>query len=226
MPMIRSFTVAAARSAPLACAILAAPLLALAGDAPAAAPAPPAASEANPALSAPAVQADAEAPQMPGRTLGGRVITGEAARWTQEGSRQIKERHFAEALGAFKHAADLDSNHPVVWNNLGTAYLTVDKPMKAESAFRRAIKLDPNYAMAHYNLGAVRDARLDYDGAIASYARAFELDPLLADPKNNPAVVNNTHLAAVNLILYQRQLGALGTGITPVKHADDEPPPE
>ena len=129
-------------------------------------------------------------------------------------------RHFPEAVKAFEAAANADPKHPVVWNNLGTAYLGIDKQGRALHAFNKAIDLDPNYALAHYNIGAVKDAVLDYDAAIASYARAIELDPMLMDPAVNPPVVNNTHLAAIQLVLYAQQAGARGGKVTPV----DEPP--
>ena len=154
--------------------------------------------------------------------MGGRPIHGEATRWTIEGVQQLKARHLPEAVNAFEKAADADPNHPVVWNNLGTAYLALDHGGKAEGAFKRAIGLDPNYALAHYNLGSVRDAALDYDGAISSYARALELDPKLDDPAVNPAIVNNTHLAAVHLILYRKLGGTLGGSVTTI----DNPGPK
>ena len=110
----------------------------------------------------------------------------------------------------------------MLWNNLGTAYLAMDKRSSAESAFKKAIHLDPNYALAHYNLGAVHDASLEYDAAVLSYARALELDPKLLDPAVNPTIVNNTHLAAVHLLLYNRQAGARVGKVTTV----DEPAPK
>jgi tetratricopeptide (TPR) repeat protein len=153
-------------------------------------------------------------------TLGGRPLHGDATRLTAEGTEQLKARHFPEAVKAFEAAAKADPKHPVVWNNLGTAYLSIEKQSKALSSFKKAIDIDPNYALAHYNIGAVKDAVLDYDGAMVSYARAIELDPMLMDPAVNPPVVNNTHLAAIQLLLYGQQVGARGGKVTPV----DEPP--
>jgi tetratricopeptide (TPR) repeat protein len=135
----------------------------------------------------------------------------------------IQAHHFTEAVKAFEQATKVDPKHPVLWNNLGTAYLDIDKRSNAESAFKKAIELDPNYALAHYNLGAVRDAALDYDAAVASYARAIELDRKLLDPAVNPAIVNNQHLAAIQLVLYGRQAGARGGKVTTVDDPGTKP---
>lgn len=156
------------------------------------------------------------------KLLGGRPIKPEAARWTELGLQQIRLRHFKEGIEAFRKATDEDPKHPVVWNNLGSAYLSLGNPLKAKGAFKKAISLDPNYAMAHYNLGAVLDDELDYDGAVVSYARALELDPALGSAEKNPAIVNNSHLAAIHLVLYKRQVGALGTGITATETVTEE----
>lgn len=189
-------------------------------------PEPEAVPAAPPAPSEPLGEpvSDTGEPAPPSQLLGGRPVAPEAARLTELGLQLMRQRHFAEAIDTFKSAASADSKHPVLWNNLGSAYLTLGKPIKAQGAFSRAISLDPNYAMAHYNLGAVLDEGLDYDGAVASYARALELDPALGRPEKNPSVVNNTHLAAVHLVLYKRQVGALGTGITPVTGPDEGSP--
>jgi len=148
----------------------------------------------------------------------------DATKLTTEGSEQLRMRHYKEAVKAFEGAADVDPTHPVVWNNLGSAYLALGKQRKAQKSFEKAIDLDPNYALAHYNYGAVRDAVLDYDGAIAAYARALELDPMLMDPAVNPPVVNNQHLPAVQLVLYGQHAGSRGGKVTQVDEAATKKP--
>lgn len=137
----------------------------------------------------------------------------EAERLNELGIKETRSSHFDEAIAHFKQAIRSDPRRPLYWNNLGSVYLSIGKYGPAVRAFQKAIRIDPNYAPAHYNLGAARDALLDYDRAVGSYARAFELDPALSDPVNNPPVVNNTHLTAVHLLIYQRQIGALGAAL-------------
>ena len=160
---------------------------------------------------------EASAPNAADRPEGGKAIVGESARWNEEGIRQTRARHFNEAIDAFKKAIDADKRQPILWNNLGSVYLTVSRLYAAEGAFKQALKLDPNFALAHYNLGAAYDANLDYEGAIESYARALELDPKLGDASYNPPVVNNSKMTEVHLLLYKRQAGALGAPLTSVR---------
>ena len=131
----------------------------------------------------------------------------------QKGIDLTKSKRYDRAIDAFKAATAANPNEPAYWNNLGVAYLTLGEHSSARSAFKRAVKADPYYATGHYNLGAVEDLELNYDAAIESYARAIELDPGMADPAKNPLIVNNTHMAAINLTLYKRGIGAAGSGL-------------
>jgi len=150
------------------------------------------------------------------------VAAGEAQNAFNDGVKLYRAGKFKEAIAAFALAATTDKDHPVVWNDLGTAWLSSGHPDKALSSFRRALHIAPNYALAHYNLGAAQDQLRDYENALQSYARALELDPTLADPAVNPSIVNNKHMVAVHTILYQKQIGALGAAMPPVTQAGDQ----
>ena len=150
--------------------------------------------------------------------------TVDAARFNEKGIEETRRRHFDEGIEALRAAIRSDRKQPAYWNNLGSVYLTIDKPILASRCFRRAIGIDPNNALAWYNLGAARDALLDYDGAIENYARALELDPSLRNVSKNPSVVNNTHMAAISLTLYRKQAGALGAPLSsPGSHTEGRP---
>jgi tetratricopeptide (TPR) repeat protein len=109
-----------------------------------------------------------------------------------------------------EYALKLDPQSPTLWLNQGTLQSGLGKHSVAESAYKKALDLDPNNALAHYNLGAVYDLKKDYDAAIEEYRRALVLDPELGDARKNPQVVNNEHLLAVKLQIYQSQTGAFG----------------
>lgn len=155
-------------------------------------------------------------------TIGGIPVSVAGGEATLRGQEELHMRHFKEAVTAFEQACELEPGNPVAWNNLGSAHLTMGELGNAESNFKKALKIDPNYALAHYNYGVTRDLLKDYEGAIAAYTRALELDPELQDPGVNPAIVNNEHLVAVHLLLYRRQAGSLGAGVTPVVREEPE----
>lgn len=114
------------------------------------------------------------------------------------------------ALAYQEYAIRLDGTSAVLWLNLGTMQQTMGKLSAAEDSYRKSLAIDPNDGLTHYNLGVVYDTRKDYDKAIDEYRQALVLDPALGDPKKNPQVVNNEHLLAVKLEIYQDQAGSLG----------------
>jgi cytochrome c-type biogenesis protein CcmH/NrfG len=57
----------------------------------------------------------------------------------------------------FKDALDRDPEYVEAWNNLGSAYLDVDRMEDAVAAFRNALDLRATYADAHFNLATTLD---------------------------------------------------------------------
>ena len=120
-----------------------------------------------------------------------------------------RRAYFREAEQAYQASLKL-AEDPLVYNNLGSLYLTIGRLSAAAASFNRAIRLDPNFALAYYNLGAANDAENNYEGAVRNYKRALELDSTLADPNVNPQVINNRYMAAVRTERYLETIGALG----------------
>jgi tetratricopeptide (TPR) repeat protein len=127
------------------------------------------------------------------------------------------------ALMFQEYALKLNKNDATLWLNYGTLESGLEHHSSAESAFKKAIELDPNNALAHYNLGATYDLRKDYDNAIEEYRRALVLDPRLGDARINPQVVNNEHLLAVKLQIYQSQTGAFGLPLVQMQKPEPAP---
>jgi choline-sulfatase len=73
--------------------------------------------------------------------------------------------------------ADLDN-----LRNLGTAYLLLKQPDKAEKAFKAILAQDEHYAAAYNGLGLVAVQRGDRGAARPSFEKAFELDPVEPEP--------------------------------------------
>jgi len=124
-----------------------------------------------------------------------------------------------------EYALKLDKGNATLWLNYGTLLSGQGHHSSAETAFKKAIEIDPNNALAHYNLGATYDLRKDYDDAIEEYRRALVLDPSLGDARKNPQVVNNEHLLAVKLQIYQMQTGAFGLPLVQMQKPETPPSP-
>ena len=116
-----------------------------------------------------------------------------------------------DATEYYRVALRLEDGDPVLWINAGTLYLQAGEPGDAAEAFGHALTIAPNNAFAHYNMGAALHEMDRYENAIEAYKTALALDPDLGDPAVNPQAANNKLLLAVRLMLYQEQMGSLGT---------------
>ena len=86
----------------------------------------------------------------------------------------------------------LDSDYPIIFNNLGSLYLSIflktrelENYQKSIENFKRALELDPNYASAYNGLGAAYSKGGNVDGAIFCWEKAVELKPDFAFPLYN-----------------------------------------
>jgi Flp pilus assembly protein TadD len=96
------------------------------------------------------------------------------------------------ALEAFQTALSLDANYSIVFNNLGSLYLSrfiqsknTDDHRNALQNFKKAIELDPNYASAYNGLGSAYGQTGDIDAAMYCWEKAVELRPEYAYPLYN-----------------------------------------
>jgi type IV pilus assembly protein PilF len=71
------------------------------------------------------------------------------------GTAHLSNGNFPAALSELLKAEKMDSDNPVIQNNLGLAYFVRKKWDKAEFHIRKAIELEPNYTEARNNLGKV-----------------------------------------------------------------------
>jgi Flp pilus assembly protein TadD len=91
---------------------------------------------------------------------------------------------FEKALEAYQEALSLDNNYPIIFNNLGSLYLSLFLKTKSPSDrqkslqnFKKAIELDPDYASAYNGLGAAYRHAGNINGAIYCWEKAVELNP-------------------------------------------------
>jgi len=99
------------------------------------------------------------------------------------GAAYVLEKRFADAVGVLEPLSEVQPDNPMVWTNLGAAYLgnpvlsRDEDQRRAIDAFERAIALDPTVPNVAYNLGLVHRDRQEYELALAWFGRAIETDP-------------------------------------------------
>ncbi len=112
--------------------------------------------------------------------------------WNYLGVAYWSKGDYENALGAYQKALSLDSNYSIVFNNLGSLYLSRFNKLKNPSDYRnalqnfkKAIELDPDYASAYNGLGSAYGQAGDLDGAIYCWEKAVQLKPDFAFPLYN-----------------------------------------
>lgn len=95
----------------------------------------------------------------------------------------VLEKRFSDAVGVLEQLSKVQPDNPMVWTNLGAAYLgnpvlaRDDDQRRAICAFERAIQLDPAAPNVAYNLGLVHRDRHELELALDWFRRALETDP-------------------------------------------------
>lgn len=113
----------------------------------------------------------------------------EAERWFTFGlSLETEPGLRPQAIAAYQHCLELDSQFASAHINLGTLRYHEKDFAAAEACYRAALEVDPNYALAHFNLGNVLDETGRLDTAILSYLEAVRLAPGYADAHYNLAL--------------------------------------
>ena len=112
--------------------------------------------------------------------------------WNYMGVAYWSKEDFQNALEAYQKALSLDSNYPIVFNNLGSLYLSrfnrsknASDHQNALQHFKKAIELDPTYASAYNGLGSAYGQAGDIDAAIFCWEKAVELKSDYAYPLYN-----------------------------------------
>jgi predicted O-linked N-acetylglucosamine transferase (SPINDLY family) len=89
------------------------------------------------------------------------------------------------AVELIERAHRLGKPQPFSLNNLGTAYLWLERPLEARKCFSKALKLKPDYVAAHNNLAAALKQLGRPQQAEQGYRRALALNPEYADAHYN-----------------------------------------
>lgn len=73
--------------------------------------------------------------------------------YLESGIDSLERRDYTAALRAFNNALTYNSKSPLIWNNLGIAYMGKGEPQKAEESWKKALSVDSSFNDARLNLG-------------------------------------------------------------------------
>lgn len=142
-----------------------------------------------------------------------------------EGVRQQQERHFAEAIQAYRHAALLDPSFFDAHYNLGLAASEAGNLPLALSAYETALAIQPESLDARYNFGLVLkqagyliDAVGQFEKILAKYPNDgrthLALGNLYAQQLQEPAKAREQYLAVLAVAPQSPQAGAIRYWLT------------
>ncbi len=81
---------------------------------------------------------------------------------------------YNEAISCYNYALQIEDNDARVWNNLGNAYLEIEKNLDAIKSFHKAIELDDDYPEAHYSISLVYESMGNFEMAIEHLETALQ----------------------------------------------------
>jgi len=99
------------------------------------------------------------------------------------GGAYILSKQFSKAVAILEPLSEREPDNPMVWTNLGAAYLgnpvlaTSEKQQRAIGAFKLAIALNPKAPNVAYNLGLIYRDRKEIEQALYWFQRALEANP-------------------------------------------------
>jgi tetratricopeptide (TPR) repeat protein len=100
-----------------------------------------------------------------------------------------REGRWAEAIGAFKKAIEIDPVHYSAYYNLGWAYGELGRWEEAIEPYKAAIKLRPRYAKAYCNLGVAYGKLGRQAEEEEAYKKAIEITPYLPEAHFNLSAI-------------------------------------
>ena len=92
------------------------------------------------------------------------------------GLKEFENGDIEKAISSFKQSIQFDASDPDVYNNLGVAYIRLNKIQNAIDAFVTSIELDPIFARSFNNLGVALFKQDFIDQARDQFEKAIECD--------------------------------------------------
>jgi tetratricopeptide (TPR) repeat protein len=108
-------------------------------------------------------------------------------------AQQLQDAHkYADAVPAWKVAADKDPTDARPWNNMGVALAASGKTADAIDAYEKSLAVNNDSSQTHNNLGSALAEAGRFDEAMTQIQKAIALDP-----DNGAAHINLGHLLEV-----------------------------
>jgi tetratricopeptide (TPR) repeat protein len=95
----------------------------------------------------------------------------------------ILTKKFKKAVKVLEPLSEENPDHPMIWTNLGAAYLgnpvlaNDEEQLKSIAAFESALALNPVAPSVAYNIGLIYRDRREYDKAIDWFQKAVQHNP-------------------------------------------------
>ncbi len=84
---------------------------------------------------------------------------------------------YNESIECYKYALDIKDSDHRVWNNLGNAYIEVNRYSDAIEALQHALQLEPEYSEAHYSISLAYEFSTQYPQALQHLKEALKKKP-------------------------------------------------
>ena len=109
--------------------------------------------------------------------------------WNNLGILAAREGKYDEAIDLFRHALEIDPEHSIALQNLGSAYRQKKDWPNAKKALERALELNPDDPEANYSMGMVYAQQNDTDHAYEYLQKATVLRPVYPEALNNLGIL-------------------------------------
>jgi tetratricopeptide (TPR) repeat protein len=90
----------------------------------------------------------------------------------------LRNYNYELATELFQRVVALEPKHKYAWNNLGRAYMGLQKSDRAIGAFQKAIEVDSYDQFAYNNLGLAYWRQRQYEEAVGAFRKQIEINPL------------------------------------------------
>ena len=109
--------------------------------------------------------------------------------WNNLGILAARDGKFDQAIGYFQNALNIDPEHSIALQNLGSAYRQIKDWPRAKSALEQALALNPDDPEANYSLGMVYAQENDAAHAYEYLQRAIAAKPVYPEALNNLGIL-------------------------------------
>lgn len=109
--------------------------------------------------------------------------------WNNLGILAAREGNYDQAIQDFQHALQIDPEHTIALQNLGSAYRQKKDWAQAKSTLERALALNPEDAEANYSLGMVYAQQNDMEHAYDYLQKAIAARPAYPEALNNLGIL-------------------------------------